>query len=33
MGVLTYGGLSMLALKQRAVWFQMIFGRRVGVTS
>lgn len=32
LGVLTYGGLAMLALRPRAVWFQMIFARRIGVS-
>ncbi len=31
-GVLVYGSLTMLALQPRAVWFQMVFSRRTGVT-
>lgn len=32
LGVLTYGGLRMLAFRPRAVWFEMIFARQVGVS-
>lgn len=32
-GVLTYGGLSLLAFRPRVVWFQMTFGRRASVSN
>lgn len=31
LGVFVYGGLQLTAFKPRAVWFQMVFSRRVGV--
>ena len=33
LGVLTYGGLAMLALRPRVVWFQMLFSRQLGLSS
>ncbi len=33
LGVFTYGGLALLALRPRAVWFAMTFGRQIGVST
>ena len=33
LGALLYGGMSMLALQPRTVWFQLNFLRRIGVRS